>query len=35
MNFKAIGVTLLTLIVSLAVIHYVAPAALKVHLGVS
>lgn len=35
MNIKAIIATLGTVVVALAVIHYVAPASIKSHLGVS
>jgi len=35
MNIKAIVSTLATVVVALAVIHYVAPSSIKAHLGVS
>lgn len=35
MNIKAIAMTLATVVVSLAIIHYVAPSSVKSHLGVA
>lgn len=34
-SIKAIAQTLVTVVIALAVIHYVAPGSLKQHLGVS
>lgn len=35
MNIKAVAQSVLTVVIALAVIHYVAPASIKQHLGVS
>lgn len=35
MNVKAIAQSVITVVVALALIHYVAPASIKSHLGVS